>query len=194
MEQVVIETKRLILRPFVSQDALQVQELAGDKRVSASTLNIPYPYENGMAESWIASHKRHWVDKTAVVYAVTLKNDANDERENSKLTLIGTMSLVDIQGHEAELGYWFGVDFWGQNYCTEAALALVEHAFLHLGINTLIAEHLADNPASGKVMQNVGMQYLHKIQKIDRYGRLGDIHVYQLRNSHGLATTENKVN
>ena len=166
-----IETPRLILRPFVNSDAARVQVLASDNQVSKSTLHIPYPYLDGMAEQWIASHKGHWDNKTAVTYAII---------DKEKLILMGTMSLVDIRQKKAELGYWLGVDFWRKSFCSEAAQALVDFALSDLGIDKIFAEHLIDNPASGKVMEKIGMLYQHKIQKIDRFGQRVDVKCYQL--------------
>ncbi|WDD98692.1 GNAT family N-acetyltransferase [Thalassomonas actiniarum] len=171
MEQIILETPRLILRPFLPEDAARVRQLAGDKRVAETTLHIPHPYLEGMAEQWLSGHGEHWKNKTAVIYAVT---------DKVSKCLMGTMSLVDIQGDEAELGYWLGLDYWGNNYATEAAGALADFAFSSLELNKLTADHLIDNPASGKVMEKIGMSYQHNTQKLDRYGRLADVKVYHL--------------
>jgi ribosomal-protein-alanine N-acetyltransferase len=58
----------------------------------------------------------------------------------------------------AELGYWIGVPHWSRGYATEAAQATVEFAFRRLGLNRVYAYHFTTNPASGRVLQKIGMQ------------------------------------
>lgn len=47
-----LTTDRLVLCTFSLDDAPDVQRLAGDYDIARSTLFIPHPYENGMAEEW----------------------------------------------------------------------------------------------------------------------------------------------
>ena len=49
-ERPTLETTRLVLRPFTLADASDVQRLAGARAIASTTLNIPHPYEDGMAE------------------------------------------------------------------------------------------------------------------------------------------------
>jgi len=60
MDQPTLHTPRLILRPFQLSDASAVQRLAGAAEVAAMTLTFPHPYGDGMAESWIATHRAAW--------------------------------------------------------------------------------------------------------------------------------------
>lgn len=144
-----IETARLILRPFRIEDADRVQALAGAAEVYRTTLNVPHPYEDGMAEKWIASHASLFYDGRGVNLAMTLKSDA---------TLIGSISLGTTKPHRrAELGYWVGVSHWGQGYCTEAAIAGIKYGFDDLGLHKVTSRHMADNSVSGRVMQKAGM-------------------------------------
>jgi hypothetical protein len=52
-QQPTLHTQQLILRPFMLADAQDIQHLAGAPEIAATTLNIPHPYEDGMAEAWI---------------------------------------------------------------------------------------------------------------------------------------------
>jgi RimJ/RimL family protein N-acetyltransferase len=98
--QLQFETERLILRPFTLSDAPLVQKLAGDKAIADTTLNIPYPYKDGMAEQWIGTHRGNFEKGVITTYAVTLKPDEK---------LAGAISLVINKRFErAEMGYWIG--------------------------------------------------------------------------------------
>jgi [ribosomal protein S5]-alanine N-acetyltransferase len=146
--QETIRTPRLILRPFALIDAPKVKALAGDQRIYETTLCIPYPYEDGIAESWIATHQRCFYEGHGVVFAICLTSGV----------LIGAASL-SRQGlfNRAELGYWVGVDYWNQGYCTEAAQAIVEYGIQALGYHKISARHFAQNYASGRVLEKIGM-------------------------------------
>jgi [ribosomal protein S5]-alanine N-acetyltransferase len=149
-----LHSNRLVLRPFTPADAPEVQRLAGSPEVSSTTLNIPDPYEDGMAEAWIARHGPEFAADAMVVLAITVDT-----------VLVGAISLRLERAHRrAELGYWIGRPYWGQGYATEAANTILEYGFSTLALNRIQATHLTRNPASGRVMQKVGMR-LEGIQR-----------------------------
>ncbi len=158
--QPILPTNRLMLRPFSLSDAARVQLLAGDRRVSVMTVNIPYPYADGLAELWISSHAASYQQGDAIIYAITLAH--NDE-------LIGTVSLTQRTSADANLGYWIGVPYWGQGYCTEAAAALLEFGLKQCGIPLIYARHLQANPASGRVMLKNGFRHIRTLS-LDIHG------------------------
>ena len=160
-----IETPRLRLRPFLPADGPFVQRLAGVREVADTTLNLPHPYPNGAAESWINTHEPRWAAQEELVLAVTLK-DTGD--------VIGAVGITFEPLHDrAELGYWIGVPFWGRGFASEAAAALVDFGFKELGLNRVQAHHMTCNPASGRVMLKLGMHRegtsLHAVKKNGRY-------------------------
>jgi RimJ/RimL family protein N-acetyltransferase len=72
---------------------------------------------------------------------------------------VGAIGLrVEAEHERAEVGYWIGVSYWGQGYATEAARAAVDFAFRHFGVNRVFAFHFTTNPASGRVLQKIGMR------------------------------------
>lgn len=150
-KQPTLTSERLILRPYSMADAPMVQKLAGDKRIADMVTNLPHPYLDGMAEDWIGNHKSWFETRDTVAYAIILRE--SDE-------LVGTISLNMIEGERANLGYWIGVPYWGNGYCTEAAKEIIKFGFENYGLSELFATHLKLNPASGKVMKKNGFKYI----------------------------------
>ncbi len=148
--QPVLRTARLRLRPFTAADAPDVQRLAGDPAVSDTALDLPHPFEDGMAEAWIGTHAAGISAGTLYIFAITSAESG---------TLLGAAGLMIEPGHRrAELGYWLGADFWGRGYATEASGAVIRHGFEQLDLHRIHASHLVRNPASGRVLQKLGMR------------------------------------
>jgi [ribosomal protein S5]-alanine N-acetyltransferase len=169
--QPTLETPRLLLRPFRMADAEEVQRLAGDRAVADTTLNIPHPYEDGLAEKWIGNH-RDWFDLgEQAVFAITLRPAG---------TLMGCVGLrINRDDQRAELGYWIGRPYWGQGYCTEAAQAVLAFGFKRLALNRIYAHHFVRNPASGRVMQKLGMSREGRLrQHVRKWGTFEDLELY----------------
>ena len=177
--QPVLETPRLLLRPFTLADASEVQRLAGAWEIADVTGNVPHPYEDGMAEEWIGGHAARFAQGEAVTFAVTTRDDGR---------LLGCIGLVMApRHHRAELGYWMGVPFWNQGYMTEAAGAVVEYAFGMDGLHKITASHLVRNPASGRVMEKIGMIREGVLrQHAAKNGSLEDLVIYGLLSSDRL--------
>ncbi len=144
-----LKTERLILRPFEMSDVTDVRLLAGDRAIADTTLNIPHPYEEGMAEQWIRTHQPRFEAGELVNFAITMRADGE---------LVGAIGLViERRFDRAELGYWVGRPYWRQGYCTEAGRSVLKFGFMELNLNRIHASHLCRNPASGRVMQKLGM-------------------------------------
>ena len=173
MEQPSLQTVRLLLRPFALSDAADVQRLAGASEVADMTLNVPHPYEDGLAEQWIGGHSERFASGSFVTYAITLQEDK---------ALIGAVGLtITPVDRRAELGYWLGVPYWNRGYMTEAAQALVGYGFTELGLNKITASHFARNPASGRVMQKLGMSQEGVLrQHVRKSGSFEDLVLYGL--------------
>lgn len=152
-----LRTERLLLRPFTLDDAPEVMGLAGDRQVSATTLTVPHPYELHHATGWIATHQKQWDEGKEAIFAVCEHGGGGGGGANG--TLVGAIGLaLNLPQSRAELGYWIGVPYWGRGYATEASLALVRYGFRELGLNRVFSCHFDGNPASGRVMEKLGMK------------------------------------
>jgi len=172
-----LTTENLVLRKFekTKEEATRVQLLAGDKRVSENTSNIPHPYPYEAAIVWISKNLDKWEQKTGFTWAITLKEDP--------CQVIGAISLggVDLVHSRAELGYWLGVDYWGRGIMTEAGNAVLAYSFEEIGLNKVWSQHYAKNPASGRVMQKLGMQLEGTMrQHIQKNGVFHDLIIYSI--------------
>ena len=165
MSQPILQTERLILRPFDASDASVVERLAGAREIADTTLHIPHPYPPGAAQTWIGSQARGWTEGTDVVYAITLKSTGE---------LVGAIHLSVVAEHaRAEIGYWIAVPHWNNGYCTEAARIVTTFGFDALGLHRIQGRHLVRNHASGRVMTKLGMRLegIHRdaVRKWDRF-------------------------
>jgi RimJ/RimL family protein N-acetyltransferase len=172
-EQPTLATERLILRPFALSDAGRVQELAGEQEIAATTLRIPHPYEDGMAEEWIGTLGGNWLEGREATFAVTRREDGS---------LTGSISLVLQRDHErAEVGYWIGKPYWSRGYATEAVGEILRFAFEDLGLHRVQATFLPTNPASGKVLIKAGLTREGRLrQYVKKGGRFEDLELYSL--------------
>lgn len=140
----VLATERLVLRAPRREDAKAIARLANDRRVAVNTARLPHPYSLDDAEEFIAAVNRQ---DGEIAFAITLDG-----------TLIGVCGINPRDGR-AEIGYWLGVPYWGQGYATEAARALIDHAFVDLQHEALQAGARVSNPASRRVLEKCGFQW-----------------------------------
>ncbi len=148
-----LHTERLILRSFKLEDASDVKRLAWNPNVASTIQCIEYPYIEGMAVEEIRRWGKEFNEKNSPNFAVTLRSNG---------TLIGNVEL-QIRQHlpynNAELGYWIGESFWNCGYCTEAAKVVIRYGFRECNLDQILAYHFKRNPASGRVLQKIGMRY-----------------------------------
>lgn len=93
--------------------------------------------------------------------------------------LIGVIGLHLKKQHDlGELGYWIGEPYWNQGYCTEAAREVIRYGFEELDLNRIQARYMTKNPASGRVMEKIGMQREGTLrQSLHCFDSFEDVHV-----------------
>jgi RimJ/RimL family protein N-acetyltransferase len=140
----VLETDRLVLRAPRPNDAGALARLINDRRIAVNTARIPYPYSVEDADQFIAAVNKQGGE---AAFLITLDG-----------ALIGGCGVAQSDSG-SELGYWVGVPFWGQGFATEAARAVIDHAFGNLGHGVLEAGARVSNPASRRVLEKCGFQW-----------------------------------
>ncbi len=140
-----LRTRRLILRALRPDDAETVASLINDRRIAENTARIPYPYTLADAETFIA----HAQANEEPSFVVTLHDG----------TIVGGCGIGRLRGDVPEIGYWYGVRYWGRGYATEAAQALLDHAFGDLEHEVLHAGARVTNPASRRVLEKCGFEW-----------------------------------
>jgi RimJ/RimL family protein N-acetyltransferase len=148
--EALIETERLRLRAIEPRDAELITKFLADYEISKMLATVPHPYTRAHFEEFLAGDRAAAANRTSFVRAIDAEG------------LVGMMGLSDIQaiegGRIATLGYWVGRPFWGRGYASEAARALVDHAFARAGFAGLKSGYFKENPASGRVLAKIGFR------------------------------------
>jgi RimJ/RimL family protein N-acetyltransferase len=167
-----LSTARLHLRAFTPGDGSAVQRLAGEFAIADTTLLMPHPYTEGMADAWIRTHLPACESGAAVTLAITL--------DGTELVGAIDLRLNPAQAH-AEMGYWIGTPFWGRGYATEAGGAMLLYGFETLGLHRIFAYPFARNPASARVLQKMGMRREGLLREhVRRWDRFEDVEIFAI--------------
>ena len=152
-----LETPRLLLRPFETDDAGFILDLYSRlevQRYLGATPKLMQDRSEALAliEAWARVD-----DGTCGIWAVQDKQGAN---------LAGTLLLKSIPASgpprapsgDTEIGWHFHPDSWGRGYASEAGAAVLAHAF-DAGLEQVVAVTNPANTASMRVCQRIGMQH-----------------------------------
>ena len=157
----VIETARLILRPFTMDDAqIMFDNWASDPEVTTYLMwpaHISVDITRMVLESWVKSYE----SLESYQWAIELKEIGQP---------IGSISAFRLNAdiESAEIGYCIGKNWWHQGITTEALNAVIDFLFREVGANRVTARHDPRNPHSGDVMKKCGMRYEGTARQADR--------------------------
>lgn len=157
---VTIETERLVLRRFVTEDAAAAfRNWTSDEKVT-EFLRWPVHTEPGVTErvvgEWIADYEK----PDFYQWAIVLKS--LDEP-------IGTISVVgmDERTEKIHIGYCIGSKWWNSGYTSEAFSAIIPFFFQEVEAKRIESQHDLENPNSGRVMKKCGLLYEGTLRKAD---------------------------
>lgn len=153
-----LETKRLILRPWQDSDAQDLYTYASSPDVGPMA---GWPAHRSVEDSLSVIRS---VLSAPQTYAVILKEVGH--AVGSIGLMIGTSSNIGLPDTEAELGYWIGVPFWGQGLIPEAARELIRYGFQELGLEKIWCGYFDGNTRSRRVQEKCGFVYQYTKQNV----------------------------
>ncbi|MBE5961298.1 MAG: GNAT family N-acetyltransferase [Lachnospiraceae bacterium] len=155
MKTPVLETERLLLRPFRETDAFDVfNGWESDEQVAKYMFWCSHNDVNRTIS---------WVKKEVE------KIDADDWYrfaivDKEKNELMGTgLIYFEEEVENWEIAYNLGRKYWGKGYTTEAMQRILKFAVNELGIKKVVGRHATENPASGNVMRKLGFTFVKDI-------------------------------
>ncbi len=156
----IIETQRLLLRPWREEDAEDMYEYAKDPRVGPNAGWTPH---KSLADTRIVIHG-FMHDTQCDTRAVILKSEGR---------AIGSIGLhnrcprkVRRNQDEREIGYVLNPAYWGHGYIPEAVNAVLYHALFEMGVNTVWCGHYDFNRNSRRVIEKCGFEYVFKREEV----------------------------
>ena len=163
--ELVLETERLILRPFQQSDLRDFNEYA----------SVP-----GVGE--MAGWKHHeTIEKTQEILDLFIKEDKTFAivfKKNNKV--IGSLGVEEYGLEEIltefesyygrEIGYVLSKDYWGKGIMPEAVGAVIHDLFNHLNLDFLICGYYDFNNQSKRVQEKCGFKPYRKLVMDTRLG------------------------
>lgn len=172
----VIETKRLVLRPFALSDAADLLELwIADPAVQGEYGEPTYETMDAvetLLRKWIAGYESPAFYRWAMI-----------EQESSRC--IGQIAFCRVYEdcRAAEIEYCVGRSRWGRGYAGEALAAVIDHVFENADFAWLEAYHRAENTRSGRVLQKSCMMVTDTVERFKRSGETPEGEVcYRIEN------------
>ena len=145
-----IESERLLLRPWLDDDAETLYKYASDPDIGERAGWEPHKSVEESREII------RTVFRSLNTWAIVLK----ETNEPIGAMGYGESCECNIPAREGEpiTGYWVAKPYWNKGICTEALKMMIGHIRQTTDIRSLISGHFVDNPASGKVMEKCGFE------------------------------------
>src|SRR5689334_6073457 len=151
-----LETERIMLLPWESEDWRGFRPIATDPRVM-QYISEGVPWPDSRIVEFVERQRRHFTSLGYCLRKLTTKG------ENEIAGFCGLQPLDDLPG--IEIGWWLAPHFWGQGLATEAAAKVLEDGFGRCGLQRVIAIARRENKRSTRVMEKLGMRFEREIQQ-----------------------------
>lgn len=145
-ENSILESNRLILRPFSINDVKDVFLYTSDNTV---TKYLTWSSHTDISQT--EKVVRDFYMGRPGIFAIELKSEHK---------CIGCIDLrLCIEHDKASFGYVLNRGYWNKGYMSEALKLIIEFSFSKLKLNRIESTHYVGNEGSGRVMQKCGMGY-----------------------------------
>lgn len=162
-----IETERLVLRPFCMDDLDLIQALYCDEEILEYTPFDALTQEQ--AKEHLAKIVRDWEDQRLLSMEFAMERKRDGEK-------IGRCHiLIDPETDTGMIGWLLRREHWGQHYALESGEALVSYCFDTLGLHRVNAVCNPKNAASRRVLERCGLQLEACLRQKCRYIKRGKI-------------------
>ena len=168
-----LKTNRLKLRAMRMSDARDIYEYSCDPQVARHVLWEAHQNIH-QTRAYIRYVLRQYRAGTPSSFCIELTDTGK---------VIGTIGFmwVSNENRSAEVGYSLSRSYWNQGIMTEALREILRFGFETLNLNRIEAQYECDNPASGKVMEHVGMLREGTIrQRLYNKSRFVDVELYAI--------------
>ncbi len=149
-----LKTERLLLRKFTPADIDALYLLLQDEAVNTFLPMFPLQNREEAAAFYQTAYAAEYQKPQGYAYAICLQG------ENVP---IGYIKLSMADGHD--LGYGLHKAFWHRGIATEAGKAVLAQVKQD-GVPYITATHDVNNPRSGGVMRQLGMQYKYSYEEL----------------------------
>ena len=144
----VMETERIVLRPWRESDSEALFKYASDSDVGPGAGWAPH---QSMEESLEIIRTHFNNDHT---WAIEFKETG--EAIGAMGYMLSSESNISIGENDVEVGYWVAKPYWNQGICTEALRLLIGYCNNRKHFQGIWGDFFVDNPASGRVMEKCG--------------------------------------
>jgi RimJ/RimL family protein N-acetyltransferase len=143
----ILQTARLVLRPFQDEDIGRLAELMADRDFMRFSLG---PYTREQTQTVLQKFLTWNQAGLPSQFAVVLPHNKN------VLGYCGFFHHPEVP-EEVEIGYRLHPAYWNRGLITEGARAVRDHAFLNLKLPRVISLIHPDNIPSRRVAEKIGM-------------------------------------
>ncbi len=166
-----LETRRLILREILMEDASKIFEMRRNKMVNRF-INRTEPESLNEAIQLCKKCADSFTEKKGIGWTAVLK-DSNK--------IIGTCGFnkIDYENERAEIGGELSTEYWGKNYPIEAVSAIIAFGFDSLKLHSIEALVNPQNRGAIYTLESIGFKKeAHFRERINFNGKYSDMAVY----------------